>query len=142
MNLSAELIKVALGAGLLIVIWLHGRHAGVESERIKLQASRGAAMELALERQAEIAKIMGQAMGATHERERLTQEQRDRLAAEAARLRKEMAQQIEHDSDCAQWAAAPIACRLRAPAAASGDDRATDVHRAARLMSADGSVGR
>lgn len=111
-------IAAAAGALLFTGTWLHGRQAGVESERQKLLAAHAASLETIVKRQVEIAQLMGTAVRMSHEREREAVGRRDAAERRARSLRERRAEQAAGDAACAAWAAAPVGCRVRAEGAA------------------------
>lgn len=115
-------LAVVLGFGLLLgASWLHGRSNGVQAEREKMLAANARAMESVIERQAETARVMGEAVRAAHERENAALEARRQADMRRRQVERWQVEQIKQDSSCADWAAAPVGCRLRPdPATSSG----------------------
>jgi len=109
-------VKLAAGLGLLLLFgacWLHGRSNGVQAEREKMLAANAAAMEQVIQRQAETARVMGEAVRAAHERENEAVERRQRAERRQHQLERWQADQVANDSTCADWARQPVGCRLR-----------------------------
>lgn len=107
-------LAVVLGFGLLLgASWLHGRSNGVQAEREKMLAANARAMESVIERQAETARVMGEAVRAAHERENEAVERRQRAERRQHQLERWQADQVANDSTCADWARQPVGCRLR-----------------------------
>lgn len=116
-GVTVWVLAVAL---LLLGVWLHGRHTGVEAERENAKDRQLQETQAMVEHQAEVAKTMGMAVRSAYERENVAVDQ-------AAALRRKLRDsdtwrqdQIAASADCAAWAAAPVGCRLRPDEA---DDR-------------------
>lgn len=134
-----QALGIGLLAGVLLLLgtWLHGRHAGIESE--KQRADRRIVVEQTamIEAMAKTAEVMGAAVRMTHERENQHLERITVLSGQLRRERSWREAQVASDAACAAWVAAPVGCRLREPADGSDGGQARVPGTAGRVPAAD-----
>lgn len=101
--------------GALVAASMFFAGAKLAHDRCKQENEAARAQELRdlVDRQAEVARTMGEAVRLAYERE-------SSAVSQAAALRRKLVeseswrqQQIATDPGCAAWAATPVACRLR-----------------------------